>query len=164
MVNYYDYTTTWTFRKPTHFWKKLGVQMKLDNLNDSNYSLVFFDSLPSNFNSCVDSNGCLKNSATGMSKVSASKYSVTPFQLGVSYLDSGENGFTLFLNSNSVTHIPISSPFYCQGVALVKVSGSSTGSNYVVAYSKLSTKIYCNVDITLQPKCEFVGHSSCKEA
>lgn len=156
----YDYETSWTFRKPNHFWKLLNVQMDLQDLNDADYKLMFFSNIPDDFNDAIDSNGCLNTSAVTL--IDSNYYTQTPFQLGIEYLDNGENGFKLYLNSASVTHIPITTPFYCKAIALVKEEGTHTGQNYVVAYSRLTTPVYCVDDISLQAYCEFVGHESCR--
>lgn len=158
------YDTSWTFRKPQHFWKFLNKQMDLENLNgNGKYKLVFFKSMSGDdFNDMIDSNGCLKSDITNH-LVNTTYYNQVVFDLKRTYIDNGENGFSLRMDTSSVTDITISTPFYLQAVALVKVSGDVTGSNYVVAYSRLSTKQYCEDTISLLAESEFVGHSSCRE-
>lgn len=165
MTDSYDYTTTWTFRKPEHFWKLLNKQMILTNLNDYKYKILLFSEAPEDFNDAITSGtGCLNTSATGLTMVDTNDYTQTPFDLGIKWLDDGENGFSLYLDNDSTTHITITEPFYVRTIALAKVTGSDSGSNYIVAYSRLLTPVYCVDDITLPAYCEFIGHSSCKEA
>ena len=75
MASEYDYETTFTFRKPQDFWVHLNKQMVIkdrDTLNDDGlYHLILFSSLPKDPNECIDSNGCLKQSATGMTKITS---------------------------------------------------------------------------------------------
>ena len=171
----YDYETTFTFRKPNHFWKFLNTQMVIqdsDTLNDKSggvytkkYHLLLFSSLPNDFNSCINSStGCLKNSATGMTRIT-SGYTDAEFKLGVEWLDNGENGFNLFLDETEDVQIPINDgvTFNVRGVALAKTSGTETGTNYIVAYARASTPVKCQNAITLMKGSSFVGHSSCKE-
>ena len=101
MASEYDYETTFTFRKPKDFWVHLNKQMVIkdrDTLNgDGLYHLILFSSLPQDFNDCIDSNGCLKQSATGMTIIDSGQTDQT-FHLGVEWIDDGENGFNLFLD------------------------------------------------------------------
>lgn len=164
-----DYETTLTFRKSKYFWKFVNRQMKIydasDNgLNDSQYSLLFFSSMPENIYDCIDENtGCL-TSGTGLTQITEGFTNVS-FDLGVRWLDEGENGFALFLDSEENIEILINEgvSFYVKGVILVKNTGSMSGSNYVVAFSRLSTPQKCQNAITLQSYSDFVGHSSCSE-
>lgn len=176
MASEYDYETTFTFRKPQDFWVHLNKQMVIkdrDTLNDDGlYHLILFSSLPTNFNDCIDSNGCLKQSATGMTKIT-SGYTDQTFHLGVEWIDDGENGFNLFLDewednddptSERVNvEIPIADEIelYVKGVALCKVTGSDTGNNFVVAYARASTPVRCFNYISLMYGSSFVGHQSC---
>ena len=176
MASEYDYETTFTFRKPRDFWVHLNKQMVIkdrDTLNgDGLYHLILFSSLPDDFNDCVDINGCLKQSATGMTVIN-SGYTDQTFHLGVEWIDDGENGFNLFLdewrdNNDSTSEkvnveIPIDEriEFYVKGVALCKVTGSNTGNNFVVAYARASTPVRCFNYISLMYGSSFVGHKSC---
>ena len=68
----YDYETTFTFRKPNHFWEFLNKQMVIkdkDSLNDKSddtytkkYHLLLFSTMPTDFNSWIDDDGCLDTS------------------------------------------------------------------------------------------------------
>lgn len=176
MASEYDYEYAFTFRKPQDFWVHLNKQMVIkdrDTLNDDGlYHLILFSSLPQDFNDCVDANGCLKQSATGMTKITTG-YTDQTFHLGVEWLDDGENGFNLFLDewednqdptSEKVNvEIPIAeeTEFYVKGVALCKVTGSTTGNDFVVAYARASTPVRCFNYITLMYGSSFVGHQSC---
>lgn len=161
----YDYETIFTFKKPKYFWKFLNRQIKIwdtDNLNDSQYKLVLFSSMPENFNTAINENdGCLK-SAPGLSLI-LTEFTNVNFNLGIRWIDDGENGFTLYLDSEENIELIIQDgvSFYVKGVALVKNTGSMSGNDYVVAYARLSTPIKCQNAITLQAGSEFVGHSSC---
>lgn len=176
----YDYETVMTFRKPNHFWKFLNKKMVIsdsDALNDSGnkkYHLVFFSSLPNDFNDCIDSTtGCLKTSSlpTGMERIapSSSTYTDVTFPLGVSWLTNGENGFTLFLDEKDGNDDPVDinyeiaddTTLWVKGVALCKTSGTDGGTDYVVAFAEQSTRIRCENTITIQANSSFVGHSSC---
>lgn len=165
----YDYETTFTFRKSKYFWKFLNRQIKIwdsDNatLNDSQYKLLLFSSMPDDFNTCIDENtGCLR-SASGLTQITEG-FTNVDFDLGVRWLDDGENGFSLYLDSEENIEIPIDDEvsFNVKGVALVKNTGSMSGSNFVIAYARLSTPVKCRNAITLQAYSEFVGHSSCGE-
>ncbi len=171
-----DYETTFTFRKPQTFWVHLNKQMVIkdrDTLNDDGlYHLILFSSLPQDPNECIDSNGCLKQSATGMTKITTG-YTDQTFHLGVEWIDNGENGFNLFLDewedntdptSEKVNvEIPIAeeTEFYVMGVMLCKVTGSYTGNDYVVAFARNSTPVRCFNYISLMYGSSFVGHQSC---
>ena len=170
----YDYETTFTFRKPNHFWKFLNKQMVIqdsDSLNDKSggvytkkYHLLLFSSLPNNFNDCITaSTGCLKNSQTGMTRITTG-FTDVEFKLGVEWLDNGENGFNLFLDETEDVQIPINDgvTFNVKGVALAKTSGTETGTNYIVAYARAETPVKCQNYITLMKGSSFIGHESCK--
>lgn len=174
MASEYDYETTFTFRKPKDFWVHLNKQMVIKDrgtLNgDGLYHLILFSSLPQDFNDCIDINGCLKQSATGMTKITTG-YTDQLFHLGVEWLDDGENGFNLFLdewadnanpNSEKVNvEIPIAegTELYVKGIALCKKVDQST--EYVVAYARASTPVRIFNYITLMYGSSFVGHKSC---
>lgn len=167
-----DYETSFTFRKPNHFWVQLNQQMNIkgrDELNTGGlYHLILFSSLPQDFNTCCNTNGTLKSTATGMTKITTG-YTDQLFHLGVKWLDNGENGFSLFLdewedNTDPTSEkidvdIPVSTEFYVKGVALCKHIDSST--EYVVAYASASTRIRCFNHISLMSGTSFVGHESC---
>ena len=166
----YDYETILTFRKSKYFWKFVNRQMLIydsDNLNDSDYKLLLFSSMPDNVNDCIDeTTGCL-TSATGLTEITDGFTNVS-FGLGINWLDEGENGFSLYLDSDENIELEIDdeTSFYVKGVILVKETGSlsSSNENFVVAYARLSTPIKCQNSITLQANSEFVGHNSCSEA
>lgn len=166
----YDYETILTFRKSKYFWKFVNRQMLIydsDNLNDSDYKLLLFSSMPDNVNDCIDeTTGCL-TSATGLTEITDGFTNVS-FGLGINWLDEGENGFSLYLDSEENIELVIDdeTSFYVKGVILVKETGSlsSSNENFVVAYARLSTPIKCQNSITLQANSEFVGHNSCSEA
>lgn len=176
MASEYDYETTFTFRKPQSFWVHINKQMVIkdrDTLNDDNlYHLILFSSLPQDFNDCIDNDGCLKSTATGMTKIT-SGYTDQTFHLGVEWIDDGENGFNLFLDEwednddptsekvNVEIQIDEETEFYVKGVALCKVTGSDTGNDYVVAYARASTPVRCFNYISLMYGSSFVGHKSC---
>ena len=174
MASEYDYEYAFTFRKPKDFWVHLNKQMVIkdrDTLNDDGlYHLILFSSLPKDPNECIDSNGCLKQSATGMTKIT-SGYTDQTFHLGVEWIDNGENGFNLFLdewenNSDPTSEkidveIPIAeeTELYVKGIALCKKVNQST--EYVVAYARASTPVRIFNYITLMYGSSFVGHQSC---
>lgn len=168
-----DYETSFTFRKPNHFWVQLNQQMNIkdrDTLNNGGlYHLVLFSSLPTDFNDCCNTNGTLKSTQTGMTKITTG-YTDKFFHLGVEWLDNGENGFSLFLDEWEDNTDPTSEKvdvdmeldddveFYVKGVALCKHSNST---DYVVAYARASTPIRCFNHISLMYGSPFVGHESC---
>lgn len=176
MASKYDYEYAFTFRKPKDFWVHLNKQMVIkdrDTLNDDGlYHLILFSSLPKDPNECIDSNGCLKQSATGMTKIT-SGYTDQTFHLGVEWIDNGENGFNLFLDewedntdptSKKVNvEIPIAeeTELYVRGIMLCKVTGSDTGTDYVVAFTRESTPVRVFNYLTLMYGSSFVGHQSC---
>ena len=176
MASEYDYEYAFTFRKPKDFWVHLNKQMIIkdrDTLNDDGlYHLILFSSLPKDPNECIDSNGCLKQSATGMTKIT-SGYTDQTFHLGVEWIDNGENGFNLFLdewenNSDPTSEkvnveIPIAeeTELYVRGIMLCKVTGSDTGTDYVVAFTRESTPVRVFNYLTLMYGSSFVGHQSC---
>jgi len=176
MASEYDYEYAFTFRKPKDFWVHLNKQMVIkdrDTLNDDGlYHLILFSSLPKDPNECIDSNGCLKQSATGMTKIT-SGYTDQTFHLGVEWIDNGENGFNLFLDewednddptSEKVNvEIPIAeeTELYVRGIMLCKVTGSDTGTDYVVAFTRESTPVRVFNYLTLMYGSSFVGHQSC---
>ena len=164
----YDYETTFTFRKPKTFWVFLNKQMVIkdsDTLNDNGnkkYHLLLFSSLPNDFNDCIDSTtGCLKNSQTGMTRITTGYTDVT-FKLGVEWLDNGENGFNMFLDEDEDVDYVIAdgTTLYVKGVALAKTQGTQSGTNYIVAFARASTPVQCQHAITLMKGSSFVGHSS----
>lgn len=162
-----DYETVISFRKSKYFWKFLNKQIMLQDLEAANgeggYKILFFSSMPDNFNDCINENtGCLQ-SADGLTQITEDITNVS-FNLGIRWIDEGENGFSLFLNNEENIDIAITEgvSLYVKGVALVKETGKIEGtSNYVIAYSRLSTPLKCQNTITLQSYSEFVGHSSC---
>ena len=176
MASEYDYEYAFTFRKPKDFWVHLNKQMVIkdrDTLNDDGlYHLILFSSLPKDPNECIDSNGCHKQSATGMTKIT-SGYTDQTFHLGVEWIDNGENGFNLFLdewenNSDPTSEkvnveIPIAeeTELYVRGIMLCKVTGSDTGTDYVVAFTRESTPVRVFNYLTLMYGSSFVGHQSC---
>ena len=177
MTSEYDYETTFTFRKPNHFWEFLNKQMVIkdvDSLNDKSggsytkkYHLLLFSSLPTDFNDCIDSTtGCLKTSSlpSGMTQITTG-YTDAQFKLGVEWLDNGENGFNLFLDEDEDVNIAIDEEtvLWVKGVALAKTSGTQSGTDYIVAYAEASTRAKCQNYITLMKGTSFVGHQSCKE-
>lgn len=166
----YDYETTFTFRKPNMFWVFLNKQLVIkdsDTLNDNGnkkYHLLLFSSLPNDFNDCINtSNGCLKTTQTGMTRITSGYTDVT-FKLGVEWLDNGENGFNLFLDEEEDVNLLINdgTTLYVKGVALAKTQGTQSGNDYIVAYARASTPVQCQNAITLMKGSSFVGHSSCK--
>lgn len=170
----YDYETTFTFRKPNHFWKFLNKQMVIqdvDTLNDKSggvytkkYHLLLFSALPNDFNDCITaSTGCLKGSQSGMTRIT-SGYTDVEFKLGVEWLDNGENGFNLFLDETEDVNIQINdgTTLFVRGVALAKTSGTQSGTNYIVAFADLNNPVKCQNAITLMKGSSFVGHTSCK--
>ena len=176
MASEYDYEYAFTFRKPNTFWANLNKTMEIkdrDTLNDDGlYHLILFSSLPQDPNECIDNNGCLKQSATGMTKID-SGYTDQTFHLGVEWIDNGENGFNLFLdewenNSDPTSEkvnveIPIAeeTELYVRGIMLCKVTGSDTGTDYVVAFTRESTPVRVFNYLTLMYGSSFVGHQSC---
>ena len=64
----YDYETSWTFRKPNHFWTFLNKQMNLSDLGND-YKLLFFSSMPDDLNDAINSNGCLNLNYSGLSQI-----------------------------------------------------------------------------------------------
>lgn len=177
----YDYETSFTFRKPNQFWKHINKQWIIqdrDTLNDDSlYHLLLFSALPSDFNECIDENGCLKLSQSGMTKItpSASTYTDVQFHLGIEWLDNGENGFNVFLDEWEDNEDPSTSQIdvnleiaedtelYVKGVALAKVNGADTGSDFIIAYARQPTPYRCFNYITLMKGSPFIGHNSCTE-
>lgn len=175
MASEYDYEYAFTFRKPNTFWANLNKIMEIKNRDTLNadgklYHLILFSALPTDFNDCVNADGTLKSSATGMTKITTG-YTDQLFHLGVEWLDDGENGFNLFLdewennanpNSEKVNvEIPIAeeTELYVKGIALCKKVDQST--EYVVAYARASTPVRIFNYITLMYGSSFVGHKSC---
>ena len=157
----YDYETTFTFRKPNHFWEFLNKQMVIkdkDSLNDKSddtytkkYHLLLFSTMPTDFNSWIDDDGCLDTSiqAVNNAKITSGVTDVE-FTLDTIWLDDGENGFSLIIDEEDDVQIPIT-------------SGTNTGTDYIVAYARASTSVKCVNYITLMKGSSIVGHSSCKE-
>lgn len=180
MSSEYDYETSFTFHKPNGFYVHLNKQMVIqdrDSLNDDSlYHLLLFSSVPTDFNTCIDENGCLKQSASGMTKInpSASTYTDVQFHLGIEWLNKGESGFNIFLdewqnNSDQTSgqvdvNIEIAEDviLYIKGVALAKVNGAETGNDYIVAFARQSTQVQCQNYITLMKGSSFVGQSNCE--
>lgn len=182
MTSEYDYESSFTFHKPNGFYKHLNKQMIIedrDALNDDSlYHLLLFSALPTDFNTCIDSNGCLKTGAsvpTGMTRItpSASTYTDVQFHLGIEWIDNGESGFNLFLdewndNEDATSgqkdvNITLAEDevLYIKGVALAKVTGADTGNNYIVAYARQPTPVRCQNYITIMKGSSFTGQTTC---
>ena len=160
----YDYETTFVFSRTKYFWSMLNRQMIINDKESLNstggFKLILFSALPDDFNTCVNSYGNLKNSATGMTKINQSLYESVTFELDVKPIGDGSNGFILFLdNDGEDIEIGINTDdgFYAKGVALV-TTGAETSGDYVVAFCKLSTPAMCKESITIADGSEFVGH------
>ncbi len=173
----YDYETTLVFRRTKYFWKMLNRQIFIEDKETLNatggFKLILFSALPDDFNTCVDNNGDLKNSATGMTKVNQNLYDEVYFDLDVKPIGDGENGFVLYVKNGTTVeseYIPenveiginTDDGFYAKGVALV-TTGLQTDGDYVVAYCNLSTPAMCKESITIADLSEFVGHDACSE-
>lgn len=163
-----DYETSLVFRKSKYFWKFINRQMLIydaEHLNDTQYKLLLFSSMPVDFNDAIDENtGCLISNEDLVEITQG--FTNASFDLRVDWIDDGENGFTLSVdNDGEDVQIMISDDvsFYVRGVALVKEYGSEdNNANFVVAYSTLSTSIKCQNAITIADGSEFVGHRSCR--
>ena len=183
MANENDYETSFTFRKTNQFWNQLNKALVIkdrDTLNDYPYHLILFSSLPSDFNNCIDEYGCLKKTGKPTSMVEiTSGYTDVEFNLGVEWLDNGENGFNLFLDEwadggteeeheQVDINIPIDEglELYVKGIALCKTQASDNPNheNFVVAYARPTSVIKTINYITIMKESSFVGHQSCKEA
>lgn len=162
-----DYETILTFRKSKYFWKFLNRQMVItdvDTLNDSDYELLLFSSMPENFQDCIDvDTGCIDLSTTGLTQITTG-FTRTTFSVDIRWIDEGENGFSIYVAED--VDIPISDDvtFYVKGVAVVKTGTETSDDNYCIAFARLSTPIKCQNTISLMEGSEFVGHNSCKEA
>lgn len=164
-----DYETTWTFRKPQHFWVELNRKMVIkdrDTLNNGGlYHLLFFTNTPQDFNELIGDGGYLEDD----SRQIKTGYTDETFHLGVEWLDNGENGFSLHLDEIGSNDeqldvnimIDDDTTLYIGGVALAKETGEG---EYIVAFARMSTPVQCQNAITLMGGSSFVGHSSCKEA
>ena len=117
-----DYETILTFRKSKYFWKFLNRQMVItdvDTLNDSDYELLLFSSMPENFQNCIDvDTGCIDLSTTGLTQITTG-FTRTTFSVDIRWIDEGENGFSIYVAED--VDIPISDDvtFYVKGVAVV---------------------------------------------
>lgn len=179
----YDYETSFTFHKPNGFYKHLNKQMVIedrDSLNDDSlYHLLLFSALPTDFNDCIDEDGCLKTGASvpnGMVQIQAgaSTYTDTQFHLGIEWINNGESGFNLFLDEWEDNTDPTSEQvdvnielaedevLYLRGVAIAKVTGADTGSDYIVAFARQATPVRCQNYITLMKGSSFVGQTNCE--
>lgn len=182
----YDYETSFTFHKPNGFYKHLNKQMVIedrDSLNDDSlYHLLLFSALPVDFNDCIHTDGCLKNGTNapipdGMTLISAgsSTYTDNPFHLGIEWINNGESGFNIFLDewetggtaenhTQKDVNIEIAEEevLYVKGVAIAKINGAESGSNYIVAYARQPTPVRCQNYITLMKGSSFVGQTNCE--
>lgn len=165
----YDYETTFVFSRSKYFWSMLNRQMIIENKESLNrtggFKFILFSSLPEDVNSCLDNNGNLKQSATGMTKINQNLYNEVYFNLDVKPIGDGSDGFTLFLDNNGKNleiGININEGFYAKGIALV-TNGAETSGDYVVAFCRLNTPAMCKESITIADGSEFVGHNACNE-
>lgn len=173
----YDYETTLVFRRTKYFWTMLNRQIIIEDKESLNatggFKLILFSALPDDFNTCLNSSGNLKSSATGMTKISQSLYDSVTFDLDVKPIGDGENGFILYLKNGTIVNgeyvpenveigINTDDGFYAKGVALV-TNGAETSGDFVVAYCRLSTPAMCKESITIADLSEFVGHDVCNE-
>ena len=181
MSSEYDYETSFTFHKPNGFYVHLNKQMIIqdrDSLNDDSlYHLLLFSNLPVDFNDCIDENGCLKTtnppSSMEIIEPSASTYTDVEFHLGIEWLNNGESGFNIFLDEWEDNEDPTSEqvdvnieiaedvPLYIKGVAIAKVTGADTGSDFIVAYARQLTEVKVQNYITLMKGSSFVGQATC---
>lgn len=165
----YDYETTLVFERHKYFWKMLNRQIIIEDKESLNVSggfkLILFSALPTDFNTCINEYGVLKNNASGMTKIDPSLYDEIYFDLDVKPIGDGSNGFILFVDNdeeNVEIGINIDDGFYIKGAALV-TNGIETGGNYVVAFCRLLTPAMCKESITIADKSEFIGHDVCNE-
>ena len=173
----YDYEYPLVFHKSKYFWKFVNRQMIIqdtESLNEgSEYKLLLFSTVPENIQDCIDqTTGCLKSSCIRTSQNTGG--SLTPitegvtnqsFELGIRWIDNGENGFALFANEDVEIAIANDTVFYVKAVILVRETGAETDDdNFVVAFARPSTALRCQNAITIAEGSEFIGHSSCAEA
>ena len=162
--------TTFIFKKSKYFWKFVNRQFKLDNMNDifakssldeGDYTFVLAEQVPTNIYDCIDStDGCLVENADGLSIIDlADVYTnlangeMPYFNLECTFLQEGENGFTINLDSGS-TDIQIqlgdSQITYLQGIFLCKREASEThDENFVMAYATIPQPINVRNFITV---------------
>lgn len=163
----YDYLFSLTFQKHKYFWKMLNRNLIIEDKNSLNdtggFKLILFSSLPEDFNDCIDEYGDLKNSATGMTKINSTWYDEVYFDLDVSPVGDGSDGFVLFVDNDGDVNITINEDdgFYIKGVALV-TTGAETSGDYVVAFCRLLTPAMCKNAITIADGSEFIRQGVCE--
>lgn len=153
--------TTFTFHKTKYFWKFLNKQFDLSNMNDifsslneGDYTFVLAEQVPSDIYSCIDSTtGCLIDDADGLDILDladvysnlSSEQELPFFNLYCDWIQEGDGGFTLSLNSGA-TDVQIqlgdSQIIYLQGIFLCKREASKThDENFVMAYATIPNPI-----------------------
>lgn len=163
--------TTFVFKKSKYFWKFVNRQFKLDNMNDifansglneGDYTFILAEQVPTDIYSCIDEEtGCLVENADGLNILDLSDVytnltnntDMPYFRLDCDYLQDGENGFTINLESGS-TDIQIqlgdSQIIYLQGLFLCKREASeSHDENFVMAYATIPQPINVRNFITV---------------
>ena len=154
--------TTFVFKKNKYFWKFVNRQFKLDDMNDifsktslneGDYTFVLAEQVPTDIYSCMDSTtGCLIEDADGLDILDLSDVytnlsngEMPYFNLTCEYLQGGESGFTINLDSGA-TDVQIqlgdSQIIYLQGIFLCKREASEThNENFVMAYATIPQPI-----------------------
>lgn len=181
--------TTFTFRKSKYFWKFLNRQFRLNDpltekdemndifssVNEGDYTIVLAEQVPNDIYTCIDSStGCLIEDADGLDIVDLSDiYSnissvedLPYFKLYTDWIQDGEGGFTISMNSGS-TDVQIqlgdSQIIYLQGMFLVKREASEThDENFVLAYATIPQPINVRnfINIPFQALIGGVGYCS----
>lgn len=174
--------TTFVFKKNKYFWKFVNRQFKLDDMNDifaktslneGDYTFVLAEQVPTDIYSCIDEEtGCLVEDADGLDILDLSDVYTNLgdvekpyFNLNCEYLQGGENGFTINLESGS-TDIQIqlgdSQIIYLQGIFLCKRQASeSDDENFVMAYATIPQPINVRNFITVPFKGIVMGVGLC---
>lgn len=161
--------TTFVFKKTKYFWKFINKQFDLSNMNDiflpsvgdGDYTFVLAEQVPNDVYSCIDSEtGCLIQDADGLDIMdlqdvysSNDNMEMPYFKLYCDWIQDGDGGFTLSLDSGS-TDVQIqlgdSQILYLQGIFLCKREASQTHDEYfVMAYATIPNPINVRNFITL---------------
>ncbi len=155
-----DNEATFVFKNTKYFWKFLNKAFDLSNINDifleraneGDYTILLAEQVPNDIYDCIDENtGCLDEDADGLVLLDLQDvYSnldgveMPYFKLRSDFIDEGNGGFTLTLDSGSTSiqiQIGDAQDIFLQGMFLVKRETKEGNENFVMAYATISEPI-----------------------
>lgn len=155
-----DNEVTFVFHNTKYFWKFLNKAFDLSDMNDifsktaneGDYTILLAEQVPNEIYDCIDSDtGCLDTSNDSLVLLDLQDvYSnlddgeMPYFNLNCSFIDEGNGGFTITLDSGSTSiqiQVGDSQTNYLQGMFLVKRETKDGNENFVMAYATIAQPI-----------------------